>query len=541
MPPVSHRAPDDADPATKSEDSGATAGVISTVADFVLRADRADLDRVAVIDGGRKVSWAELGRGVRGRAAGLGRLGLHRGDRVVLQAGTGLDFVEVYLGALHAGLVVVPVSPAYTTAELRHVLSDSGARALVTSSVAAVGAAAEFSSELPDLEFVVAAIPGRVAGEDSDGVRPLSDLIEDGADPAQGANPPAPAPEDLAVILYTSGTSGVPKGAMLTHRAVLGNVEHIVAITPPLLTERDVLFLPVPLSHIFGLNAGLAPALALGATVVLNDRFDAEHTLELITAERVTAVVGAPGMFAAWSVAPDLASAMTGVRLGLCGSAPLPPGLVAVFARAGVPLHEGYGMTEAAPVVALNLVAADGSSRLGHPKAGSVGVPPPGVEVELRDVEGDAVEDDDPGRLAVRGANLFSGYWPDGAGGPDSDGWFVTGDLAYRDDDGDLVLVGRDSELVLVNGFNVYPAEVESVFTALDGVSAAAVVGVPDDVSGEALRAYVVADPGRELVPDALLADAARSLARFKLPRRVDVVDALPYTLTGKVKKWQLP
>jgi long-chain acyl-CoA synthetase len=299
-------------------------------------------------------------------------------------------------------------------------------------------------------------------------------------------------------------------------------------------------FLPVPLSHIFGLNAGLAPALAMGATIVLSDRFDVTATLELIAMEAVSVVVGAPGMFAAWSAAPDVAEALRGVRLALSGSAPLPPVLVARYAELGVTLHEGYGMTEAAPLVATNLIGADGGSRLGHPKAGSVGSPPPGVEIELRDADGDAVDDDDSGRLAVRGANLFSGYWPDGHDGPDEDGWFVTGDLAYHDDDGDLVLVGRDSELVLVNGFNVYPAEVESVFTALDGVSAAAVVGIPDPSSGEALRAFVVAEPGRELAPADLLAGAALSLARFKLPRQVDVVDTLPYTLTGKVKKWQL-
>jgi long-chain acyl-CoA synthetase len=347
-------------------------------------------------------------------------------------------------------------------------------------------------------------------------------------------------PESLGVILYTSGTSGRPKGAMLSHRALLGNVENITAIEPPLLTDADVVFLPVPLSHIFGLNAGLAPALAMGATVVLNDRFEPGAALEIIKALGVTAVLGAPGVFAAWIATPGLAEAMTGVRLGLSGSAPLPPELVARFGQVGVPLHEGYGMTEAAPVVALNLVGPDGSSRFGHPKAGSVGAPPPGVEVELRDLAGDPVDDDDSGRLAVRGTNLFSGYWPNGDGGPDADGWFVTGDLAYRDDDGDLVLVGRDSELVLVNGFNVYPAEIESVLTALDGVAAAAVVGVPDATTGEALRAYVVADEGRELVPDELLAGAALSLARFKLPRHVEVVEALPYTLTGKVKKWQL-
>ena len=513
-------------------DAPVRAAAPRTLADLVLRMTRQTPQRIAIIDGHQRVSRADLAAGIRRCGTGLRRLGLHAGDRVVLQLGTSLEFVETYLGALDAGVIVVPVNPAYTAPELRYVLSDSGARGLITSSLAALNASETLRADLPALDFVVTSVTD---GEGPDLQAAGSSATVLGARGAEDFDP-----ESLGVILYTSGTSGLPKGAMLSHRALLGNVEHITAITPPLLTDADVVFLPVPLSHIFGLNAGLTPALAMGATVVLNDRFEPGATLALIEAEGVTAVLGAPGMFAAWSVTPGLAAAMAGVRLGLSGSAPLPPQLVAEFGRVGVPLHEGYGMTEAAPVVALNLIGPDGSSRVGHPKAGSVGAPPPGVEVELRDLTGDPVDADDSGLLAVRGTNLFSGYWPDGHDGPDSDGWFVTGDLAYVDDDGDLVLVGRDSEMVLVNGFNVYPAEVESVLTALDGVSAAAVVGVPDAASGEALRAYIVADLGRELRPADLLAGAARSLARFKLPRQVEIVDALPYTLTGKVKKWQL-
>ncbi len=176
------------------------------------------------------------------------------------------------------------------------------------------------------------------------------------------------------------------------------------------------------------------------------------------------------------------------------------------------------------------------------PKAGSVGAPLPGVEVELLDPDGEPVEDDDPGQLAVRGANLFSGYWPDGNDGPDADGWFVTGDLGYVDDDGDLVLVGRDSELVLVNGFNVYPAEVEEVLRRHESVAAVAVLGVARrERRGEAVRALRRRRcQGTCSTPDDLLASASRVAGRFKLPRQLEIVQSLPYTLTGKVKKWQL-
>ena len=220
------------------------------------------------------------------------------------------------------------------------------------------------------------------------------------------------------------------------------------------------------------------------------------------------------------------------MRYALSGSAPLPAELVAQYAARGITLYEGYGLTEAAPGVTLNTSG----------KGGSIGRPLPGVEVELRDQDGEPVDEDedDPGQLFVRGPNLFSGYWPLGEDGPDADGWFGSGDIAMRDDDGDLRLVGRSSELVLVNGFNVYPAEVEAVIGAYPGVAEVAVVGADDAITGEAVVAYVVAAPGAHIDVDDLVAVASRSLARFKLPRQVEVVDALPHTATGKVMKWQL-
>jgi long-chain acyl-CoA synthetase len=240
-----------------------------------------------------------------------------------------------------------------------------------------------------------------------------------------------------------------------------------------------------------------------------------------------------------WAEQPEFASAFAGVRLGLSGSAPLATDLVARYAELGVGLYEGYGLTEAAPVVTLNLTPDPAGTGWLPPKAGSVGRPLPGVEVRLVEADGDLAEPGDLGFLEVRGANLFTGYWPDGAGGPDADGWFGTGDLAVTDDDGDYYLVGRRSDLVLVNGFNVYPAEVETVLARLPGVHEVAVLGLPDG-DREVLVAYLVPEPGAVLDPDELLAEAGRSLARFKLPRRLIEVDELPHTVTGKVMKWRL-
>jgi long-chain acyl-CoA synthetase len=291
---------------------------------------------------------------------------------------------------------------------------------------------------------------------------------------------------------------------------------------------------------VFGLNAGLGVVLRVGATLVVADRFDPGATLDRMAAERVTAVIGVPGQYTAWLAHPGFRRGFAHVRFAMSGSATLGRGVLDGYAAAGIALHDGYGLTEAAPVVTINAI---GSGRE-HPKSGSIGRPLPGVEVQLRDADGSEVDEGDPGRIFVRGPNLFSGYWPDGADGPDADGWFGTGDIAVADADGDLRLVGRSSDLVIVNGFNVYPAEVEAVLAAQPGVAEVAVVGVRHERSGEAVHAWVVPTPGEGRDPQAfreqLRSAAARSLARFKRPERIHLVDQLPHTVTGKIMKWQL-
>lgn len=455
-------------------------------------------DRVAVIDGPARCTWGQLDAAVSRAAAALLASGSTPGDRVALQLPTGLEFVGLYLAILRAGLVAVPLNPAYSDEEVSFIRADSGA-----SRYFGPDEAVQFLSAAP-------------AADD-----PRAD---------RGG-------EELSALLYTSGTSGRPKGAMLTSRALLANVDQVADVEPPLLTDADVLYLPLPLTHVFGLNAGLGMALRVGATLVLADRFDPEASLATIRDEHVTAVLGVPGQYAQWLRQSGVADAFAGVRFAMSGSTTLARAVIDGYAGLGVVLHDGYGLTEAAPVVTVNAIGD--RTRL-HP--GSIGVPLPGVEVQLRDRDGAVVgpDDDDPGRIFVRGANLFSGYWPDGADGPDHAGWFGTGDIAVYDDDGELHLVGRSTDLVIVNGFNVYPAEVEAVFAADPCVAEVAVIGVPDEQTGEAVVAYVVPAHGAEVDAEQLLSAAAGRLARFKLPRTVEVVPRLPHTVTGKIMKWQL-
>jgi long-chain acyl-CoA synthetase len=476
-------------------------------------------DAPAVVAGDQRLSWAELDAAVDRAAAGHAAHGLDPGDRVAVQLPNGLDWLRTALGALRAGLVVVPVNTAYTDPELEYVLADSGAALLV--------AATERGP--------VAGVPVCAGPPDADGPAP-----EPAVDPA--------APSFLA---YTSGTTGRPRGAILTAAALRANQEQCLAMTPPPVREDDRVLLVLPLFHVYGLNAGFGLVAATGACAVLQETFDPRTSLTLMAEEQVTAVPGAPPMFQAWLAAADalgndaeLRRGFAAMRMASSGAAPLPEDVwTAMRDRAAVTVWEGYGLTEAAPVVASTLAT-------GRAKPNCIGGPLPGVELELRDTattegtgdDGSSPEDhlEGPGEIWVRGPNLFAGFWPDGADGPDADGWLGTGDLAYRDADGDLHLVDRRSDLILVSGFNVYPAEVERVLDAHPAVVESAVIGVPDPRTGSAVRAVVVLRPGEDLSFEDLQAHAAESLARYKVPTSVHFLPSLPHSLTGKVSRARL-
>jgi long-chain acyl-CoA synthetase len=321
---------------------------------------------------------------------------------------------------------------------------------------------------------------------------------------------------------------------MLSHRALLANLEQGLQVDPPFVTPDDVVLLVLPLFHVYGLNAALGMVVRQAATGVLLDRFDPVDSLAQVRRHRVTCLVGAPPMYVAWSMLPDAADAFGSVRLAVSGAAPLPAEVLhRVLDTTGHQVFEGYGLTETAPVLTSTLMSEVA-------KPGSIGRPLPGVELRLLDESGQQVEDGDPGEVVVRGPNLFSGYWPDGAQGPDADGWFATGDVAFADSAGDLHLVDRRRELVLVSGFNVYPREVEDVLVQHPGIAEAAVLGVPHPYTGESVKALVVPRDGARLDPAEVIAHCARSLARFKCPTVVEVVAELPHSATGKVSKGRL-
>jgi long-chain acyl-CoA synthetase len=497
----------------------------ANVSDLVRDAARRDGAKAALLFEGSTVTWAELESRVAAVAAGLAALGTVAGDRVAIQLGNTPDFPAVYFGALRAGLIAVPVNTGYTRAELVHCLSDCGAAVLVT----AQGGAETGLSLLPELPGLRSVVVAGTAAAPA-GASTLDDLQAD--QPGESAS--VGGGEDVAVVIYTSGTSGRPKGAMLTHRALLANLDQCARIDPPVTTADDVVLLVLPLFHIYGLNAALGAVARHGATGVLSERFDPVETLGQIRRHGVTNVVGAPPMYVAWSMLPDVGDAFASVRLAVSGAAPLPSDVLHRFLdMTGHHVFEGYGLTETAPVLTTTLMSEVA-------KPASIGRAVPGIELKLLDEQSRPVEDGDPGEIWVRGANVFSGYWPDGAGGPDADGWFATGDVAYVDDDGDLHLVDRRRELILVSGFNVYPREVEDVLVEHPDIEEAAVIGIAHPYTGESVKALVVLRSGARLTAEDVIAYCALSLARFKCPTAVEFVAELPHSATGKVSKGRL-
>lgn len=499
------------------------------LSDYLRQAARDEPDGIALVEPrtDRELTWAEFDQWVDRVSQTLLGHGLVAGHRVALVMTNGIDLAVAYLAVLRGGLVAVPLNPRATAQELSRVIADCHPKLIV--------ADADSISQVRASDIRGALVVVHRAAPEAGELR-FGDLLQR----ASSQTPVAPAdPESLAVVLYTSGATGLPRGAQLTHRALIANVEQVAEVEPAVIGPGDVVLGLLPLFHVYGLNAVLGQALRARASVVLVESFDPDALLTLIAARGVTVVPIAPPVIAAWTGREGVREALAGVRVVLSGASPLDPDLAEDFARAaGHRVEQGYGLTEASPVVTVTLVQPDVPR---HPY--SVGWPVPGVELELRDALGKPAAPGDPAQIWVRGDNLFSGYWPDGSEGPDEDGWYATGDLGILDEHGALALVDRLRELVLVSGFNVYPSEVEEVVAHVPGVDQVAVIGMPDERTGEAVVAFVVAAddaPDDEELAERIDSACRESLARFKVPSRIVVVAGLPHSPTGKVAKGRL-
>lgn len=471
---------------------------------MLLRSTGADPDAPALIDAGRTLSFAELEALAASTGGSLTRLGVHPGDRVAIASGNDLAFVSTYLGALWAGAVAVPLNPQVPSPVIAEELARVEARVLVC------GPAGAAHLGLPGAVAYDALPPG-----DAMAVEVERD------------------DDEVAVLLYTSGTAGMPKAAMLTHGNLAANIGQVLGDPGLAVRSEDRTLGVLPFFHVFGLNVVLGVALTAGAAVVAIEPFDPARAVAAVREHGVTVIAAVPLMYDLFTALPDApADAFAGVRLAVSGAAALDPARARAFTeRYGLDIHEGYGLTEAAPIV--TSTAAGGATR--H---GSIGPSVPGVEVRLVDANGHDVVAGDPGEIWVRGPNVFAGYWED----PEAtarvitpDGWLRTGDVAVADADGYLSLVDRLKDLIIVSGFNVYPVEVEEALLTHDAVADAGVAALPDARTGEAVGAWVVANPGMTIDPDALRTHVGARLARYKVPTRVTIVGSLPRSPAGKL------
>jgi long-chain acyl-CoA synthetase len=485
------------------------------LADVLLTGATTHPDAAALVDRDGTTSYAELADA----AARLGTLlvdaGVRPGDRVALVSLNNDEFVTAYLATLHVGAICVPLNPAAPPAALERELAtiDPALTLACGPSASLVGAAGRSVHRI-DLDAL----------------------------PPAGSPRVDRAADDVAVLLFTSGTAGAPRAARLTHANLAANIAQVQDHPGLRVEPGDLGMALLPCFHIFGLNVVLGVGLAAGATTVLVEHFDAAATARLARDRGVTILAGVPAMFADWAgldpadAGPDT---FASVRLAVSGAAPLPADVAAAFHdRYGLVLHQGYGLTEASPIVTTTALSA------ATPRPGSIGPSLPGVDVRLVDPAGADVLAGDPGELWVHGPNVFPGYWQDDAATAHaltSDGWLRTGDVAVVEDDGDLHLVDRLKDLIIVSGFNVYPVEVEDVLKTAPGVADAAVVGIPSPRTGETVVAFVVPAPDQRPDPDALAAHCARALARYKCPTRYQFVDDLPRNPAGKLLRRALP
>jgi len=471
-------------------------------------------DRVALRMDDLVLTYAQL-REAAGRVSRLlSSSGIEPGDRVGLMLPNVPAFPIAFYGALAAGAVVVPMNPLLKSREVGYYLSDSGAR-VVLAWHSAAGEAAKGAADA-GAQAITVATPD------------LADLL---ADYAPATEQPGREDDDDAVILYTSGTTGKPKGAQLTHANLVRNAE-LTARTLLKNDPDDVMMGCLPLFHVFGLTCGLNATVVAGGTLTLLPRFDPAKALEIIQRDKVTIFEGVPTMYAALLHHPEADPAMAAtLRVCVSGGASMPVEILRGFEeKFGCIILEGYGLSETSPVASFN-----------HPdrvrKPGSIGTPIEGVQMRLIDDTGQTAAAGEIGEIAIRGHNVMKGYWgkPEATAEAITDGWFRTGDLAKVDSDGYYYIVDRKKDLIIRGGYNVYPRELEEVLHEHPAVAEVAVVGIPHPDLGEEVGAAVALKPGASATAAELREFAKDKVAAYKYPRQVWLVTSLPKGPTGKI------
>lgn len=510
-------------------------------------------DNTATIFYGKRLTYAQLDEHANRFAAGLQSLGVRRGDRVVVLLPNCPQFIIALYGALKAGAIVIPTNPLYTPRELRNQFNDGGVETVVALNTLAprvqeivpdthvtrliVTHTADYLSPLMGAALVAKEKrEGTLVGVQGDYVYSFVELINNSP---TGYTRSDATPGDTALFLYTGGTTGTPKGAMLSHRNLVANAVQMRSWVWDASPDNKEVFLGViPFFHSYGLTVVMNFAIAVAGAMVLVPRFVMKDVLRAIDRFRPTIFPAVPTMYNAIAHHPLAANYnLRSIRVCISGAAPLPMEVAQAFESVtGGRLVEGYGLTETSPVTHCNPI-------FGERRAGSIGLPIPLTDAQVVDADSRApLPVGQVGELALRGPQVMQGYWaqPEETAEQIRDGWFFTGDMARQDEDGYFYIVDRKKDLILVGGFNVYPREVEEVLYENDKVREVVVAGVPDRRMGEIVKAYVVLKEGAEATEDELRRFCAERLAPFKVPVRVEFRESLPKSGVGKYLRRQL-
>lgn len=480
-------------------------------------------DKYAYIYGDSSVTYRELNQQVDRFAAGLSAQGIGKGDGVALLLGNSPEFVIAYYGILRLGAFAIPINPMFTKGEISYILDNSKAKAVIAH------ASVEFKlSELTEKSNNITCVIYVDASRQEWTWKRLMEISN------LDFESPFTYQDDLAVILYTSGTTGKPKGAMLSHRNLASNAESIAKLME--MQEEDRVVAVLPMFHVFCMTVSLNGPIACGATVIIVPKFSPVDVVKTIRTKKGTMFVGVPTMYNFMYQLPEAtADDFSSIRLCISGGASIPVELLQNFqAKFNVPILEGYGLSETSPLVAINPLK-------GTRKPGSIGVDIPGVKSKVVDVEGNELPRGVVGELAVQGPNVMRGYlnMPEATAAALIDGWFYTGDLAEMDEEGYIYIVDRKKDIVIVGGYNVYPREVEEVLYQHPSIIEASVVGVPDDGYGEIVKAYVVVKDEQTAIED-ILHFCQDKLVKYKMPRQVEFLKELPKNSTGKILRREL-
>ena len=503
---------------------------------------------------GAKLTYRQLADRVNRFAASLSGLGVKAGDRVAIMLPNCPQAIIAHYAALSIGAVVVMTNPMYVEREMEHQFKDAGVKVLVGLDHL-YPRIARVRRETPVQHLVITGIrdylpfPLNLLYPLKAKRQKLNLEVPYGADihPFQAlirrnpGDPPRPAltVDDLAVLQYTGGTTGIAKGVMLTHSNLVANIEQITSWLPALRRGRERFLGVVPFFHVLGLTAVMNWSVCSGFTMILLPRFELKMFLKTITKTRPTIAILVPTIITAMVNAPDIAKYdLTSINYVVSGSAPLPVEIMRRFeALTGGVIIEGFGLTESSPVTHVNPVK-------GTRKPGSIGIAVPSTDVRIVDLDKGTRDKPtkEPGELVVKGPQVMKGYWnmPGETAEALRDGWLYTGDIAYMDDDGYVYIVDRKKDMIIAGGFNIYPRDIDEVLYEHPKIADAVTIGIPDPYRGETVKVFVVVKPGETLAQEEVIAHCRERLAAYKVPRYVEFRAELPKTIVGKVLRKEL-